>query len=465
MRELRWRRLLARHGCDAGEAPVAVVELAAALLRIAIAGQRHTTADIKCSSLFLHLDALQERVFKRLRRHLRRGRVEYLPATVLGDLTKELATATAASPPLLHDGAAALVVAQALDALVGTVFIEHFRGTREVRGGDPVPVVPFPAGILGEVELAALLATLGQRTGAPSNRMTWDDRVAHLRIASPEVEHTRVRLIWSDPWLDPVRATTSFAAIVTNVSIKPDFVWDEYEAGGRRLFYGVRASDPACQAERVAAGIRRAREQGASIAVLPELALTPALLTELHRKDVFEGIGLVVAGSHHEEVAARQPGANVAVVYANGQEIHRHHKFSDFHYGEQDGGRRHEHLRSSADTDGFDLLIGPRCTVVVLVCKDALDERVKNLVQFLAPTLVLIPAMSPDTADFQLLAERLARDPQGFTLISCIGTEEGAIFGRPARKRPSRSEPIQGPSVVVFSLNGDAELFKILAEN
>ncbi len=469
----RWRALLASRGCDAA-APVHVVELVTALLRIAQGDQRNTSADLRTSELFDRLDALEARLGKLLEQA---GRSENLSRPVLAGIVAALEAATAAArSPRLHDGAAALIAAQVLDARLGGTFMDHFEGTRELKPGDPYPVVPFPLESLGAAGRKAVLDELDGPTGAPSNRTTWNDRVAHLRLAPDGVQDLRVRLRWIDPWLDPVTKTTSFAAVVTNRDLG-DFEWTPFEVGQappevsrgaldrRRRFYDVRARDPARQQVRIQTGLRIARERRASIVVLPELALTASSFDQLRSGGAFGKIGLLVAGSYHEQVPAGQAGANVAVVFAHGREVHRHLKFAEFHYGEPGGTRRYEHLRSRAELDGFDLLLGPRCTLVVLICKDALDERVKDLVRDLAPTLVLIPAMSPEVEDFELLAERLARDPQGFTLIACTGSPRGAIFGRPAKNRPYWPDAIPGPSLVIFSLNGGSHTFEIKDED
>lgn len=129
-----------------------------------------------------------------------------------------------------------------------------------------------------------------------------------------------------------------------------------------------------------------------------------------------------------------------------------HRKFSDFYLG-----TCHEHLAREDGDAGFDLLISPRGTVVVLICKDAFGE-VGDLVQALAPTLLLIPAMSEETVDFEVLARRLAHDPQGFTLVACAGPKVNAIFGRPALESPVSTVRSTSAGCEIFTVKGRCEL-------
>ena len=105
------------------------------------------------------------------------------------------------------------------------------------------------------------------------------------------------------------------------------------------------------------------------------------------------------------------------------------------------------------------MLISPKCTVVVLICKDAFGEA-GNLVQALAPTLLLIPAMSEETVDFELLARRLAHDPQGFTVVACSGPKVNAVFGRPSLISPVITTGSASAGCVIFTLYGQATKVK-----
>ena len=239
-----------------------------------------------------------------------------------------------------------------------------------------------------------------------------------------------------------------------------EFEWTEYDEGERKLFYGVRAKDVATQRARIETTVQLARRDRPSVVVFPELALTPDLLIALTKTAGFAELPLVIAGSYHEAVEGQKPGRNISVVFAHGKELHRHYKFSDFHANAGGGTRRHENLVRDANTQGFDVLIAPRATAVVMICKDVFDERIQYLLQHLAPNLVAVPAMSPDTDDFVALAERLARSPQALTLVACAVSPAGAIFGRPSHE-PVAAAVTTVPVMVIFGLDGSHKTYEL----
>lgn len=458
-RDSGWAHRLIGNGLRSSSAPTPVVELVAALLRTATADQARTSADLKTAELSVVLDALEDKLGTILLSvSAGRGRSETISTAVLSQVISVLDDFTQDSR--IAPGAPALVAATVVDEHLGKTFIDHFSSVQSpLRPGDPYPVIPFPSDQLDIADADAVIAALKNRTGAPGNRTPWDDRVARLRLAPPDITRLRVDLVWADPWLEPVTASTTFGVCVTNLDIEPEFDWDEYLVGTRPMFYGVRPRTVSDQRERIAAALAEARARSVSILVLPELSLTAELFESLSAEGAFAGLDLVVAGSFHTPVPAATPGENVAVVMADGEEVHRHRKFSDFHYEDRAKQRRHEHLARDPDKDGFSVLVGPGCAAIVLVCKDILDERIKTLVQQLSPTLVLVPAMSPRVDDFVLFSERMARDPQAFTVVACTGSPAGAVFCRPVQANPR--QVVTRPSLVVWSVDGTVQSFKI----
>jgi len=447
-----WRGLVRDAGCDPEAVSVDAMLLTAAFLTIAARTKDETRVD--------HRDACKSRAIDRVIQavdELLEHRLGYVPPeAVAGSVASELCDVLdACTTPPLRPGAIAFVTARCLDARLGRTFVDAFRvrsGSR-IRGGAPIPVVAFPAEHLNQHERDAVLAALGARTGDPRKRADAVDRTDHLRLAPAALDHLRVRSIWADPWLDAVDAETRFAAGVTNPApLTTEFRWQTYVVGSRSVFYGVEPRDIDAQRTRLEAVLAEARQEQATILVLPELCLTRGLFDELVQRGAFEGFSLVVAGSFHEPVASNAPGANVSVVFANGMQVFTHRKFSDFYLG-----ACHEHLVRADGDAGFDLLVSPRGTVVVLVCKDAFGE-VGDLVQALAPTLLLIPAMSEETVDFEVLARRLAHDPQGFTLVACAGPKVSAIFGRPSLESPVITANPTSIGCEIFTVAGCCEM-------
>lgn len=433
-----WRQLVREAGCDPEAACVGAMQLTAAFLRIAARTRDETRVDHRDADKSAALDLAIRSVSNLLERRLGAVPSETLRGSIACELCDELDRQTTTA---LRHGVLAFVTARCLDAKLGTVFIDAFRARSNIplEPGDPIPVIAFPAECLSLEARDAVLAALRPRTGDPDKRADAVDRTKHLRLAPADLGQLRVRLIWADPWLDPIEASTRFGAAVVNPALPSDhFDWQRYQIGTRWLFYGVAPKDLREQQQRLQVALDQARDLQVSVLVFPELCMTRPLLDELVARRVFDGIPLVVAGSYHESAAENCPGANICDVFANGAHVFSHRKFSDYYYDERTVGsdksiRYHEHLVRHDGEAGFDVLIAPRCSIVVLICKDAFGE-VGDLVQKLAPNLLLIPAMSEETGDFELLAQRLARDPQAFTLVACNGSRTNAIFGRPSKE-------------------------------
>jgi hypothetical protein len=403
---MTWREELRGSGCDPDEELTSSIELTAAFLRIAARDVGHVRTDRADARLSVERD----RVSKAVREVLRAlGDVpsEFLRLAMVGAICDALDGST------LRPGILALLAAEELDARLGRTFVDSFRlraGAR-LAPGDPVPVVRFPSDRLVVEQRDRVLEQLGPRTGDPRNRAAPADRTDHLRLAPDAVAHTAVYLEWADPWLEPMTADSRLGIGVTNDrDIQADFSWRTYVVGNQPCFYGMVPRDAEDQRRKIATVLDAAKQDGATCIVLPELCLTKPLLDQLREAKLLDDIPLVVAGSYHVPQHGDEPGSNVCEVFAFGQAVLRHEKFSDFHYAEN-GRRWHEHL-ARADGSGFRLLLAPESSAVVLICKDVFGH-VGPLVKELAPTLLLVPAMSPDTSEFEMLAQGLAHDPQG----------------------------------------------------
>jgi hypothetical protein len=445
---MSWRDRLRERGCTWDSGAASALDLATALLRIVANAKDETKVDHGAPELSFAQDGLAAAVDLAITRAIRQGPQEDLTATTIDALCLLFDSSQ------LRPGITAFTAALVIDARFGRTFVSAFRARDGARimPGDPIPIVPFPCERLALAEQEQILNALGRRTGDPRLRTDPVDRTDHLRLAPAEVKDLCIRYRWA-PWLEPLRASTRFGVGVTNTAkIAQEFEWQEYLLGSRRSFYGVIPKDLAEQERRISSILEQARDR-ASHVVLPELCLTPALLQSLLDRGLFADLQLVVAGSYHETPSARGPGRNVCKIFSYGDEVFTHYKFSDFHFATQDG-RCHEHLHRADGAAGFDLLLSPYCSAIVLICKDALRDDVQHLVQQLAPTLLLVPAMSEDTDDFQFLAERFARDPQTFTAIACASGRQHAIYGRPSRERPVIASAHAPGSLVLSTISG-----------
>lgn len=428
---------------------VHVVDATAILLRIANASPGETTADARASELTRRTEGLRRELL-RLVDDWVSDSSEYLATGQLLEIAEVLEYCS------LRQGIKALIAAQVLDEHLGHCFMDRFRAPQPpLSPGDPVPVVPFPSPGLCIEDRMMLLDGMGELTSLPARLTPMDDRTPRLRLAPEEVARFRVTLRWVDQYLEPIHLSTRFVAGVPCCTVQPGFQWDRYEEGSIGFFYGVTPCDPALQRERLRAVFREAVRQRASVLVLPELCLTEEMADELATDPWLKQIPLVALGSYH--TSGKGPGSNRCRVLARGVQISVHEKFSDFSF-EDEGVHRHEHLICDAERAGFELLLGAHSTAVVLICKDALDARVESLVRKLAPSLVMIPALSPKLDSFQKLAEQLGKDPQAFTLVCSFFQRGEAVLGRPV-EGPAVHEVTDKTSCILIELKDCESIF------
>ncbi|HEY0477149.1 MAG TPA: hypothetical protein VGD37_06475, partial [Kofleriaceae bacterium] len=206
-----WRQLVREAGCDPEASCVGAMQLTAAFLQIAARTKDATRVDHRDANKSDALDRAIRAVMDLLERRLGTVASELMLGAVARELCDELEGHTT---PTLRHGVIAFVTAGCLDAKLGTTFIDAFRARsgRPIHPGDPLPVVAFPAEHLSLDAREAVLAALAPRTGDPAKRADAVDRTRHLRLAPADLGQLRVRLVWADPWLDPVDASTRFGA-------------------------------------------------------------------------------------------------------------------------------------------------------------------------------------------------------------------------------------------------------------
>jgi hypothetical protein len=385
-----------------------VTEIVAALLRVCRAHASYIDQHRTEPAVHLPLLALEAR----LRARFDSWRRPRWPVARLVELAGELERACAdASPPLVAWQTSRWLERRSARHLVG-----FFSGVdRSVAGGEAWPIVESPA------------HCYDVPTGNPANRGRAADRGEWLTLVPDDTAGVDVRLRWCGAWLPHLHRGTRIAVGVL-ARTTDDFDFDRLEPALAPRFYKVRPSAPDYRA-RIDAVITHAMAAGAEVLVLPELSLTDELHAWFVADPRVAKLPLVVAGSRHVGDTGNEPGRNVTTVLAYGRVLAEHDKMSDFFF--LDGAvTRHEHVHPGTS---MQVLLGERTSVLVLICKDALREDWQGLVQRLAPRLLLIPAMSRESADFTAFADRLARSPQAITVVANIGGT-CAIVGRPRRE-------------------------------
>lgn len=358
------------------------------------------------------------------------------------------------------DALAARATAVALDQVLGTRFARRFAGTEPLRLSrcDAFPVHP---------PTAFQLVTKAERSGNPSLRTPPFDHLPHLRIAPEDMRGIDVELVWRPVALAHLTAladSSKFAVAHAVSSPEDAFRWRRYEREGVGLFYGVQPRDAEAHWQKLSALIQRAAEHKVTVLALPELCLTDTLLDRLRDHVQLKELPLLIAGSRHLD--GDMPGENEAVIFAHGVEVGRHQKFRPYEFDD--------------DRDDDDVVVSPsirRCedlcprapqlrlyisggwSVVVLICKDAIDRDVTDLLRALQVQLVVVPSWSDTTDDYYTLAVGLAADPQAVTLVANVpgaAHVPAALFGRPVRDEQRRVTQVklESPSVLWFDLSG-----------
>jgi predicted amidohydrolase len=415
-----------------------VVELAAELLQLCRKG-----ADaLRALLLDPQWTATRTRIRREAAETVRdRGQLDGSDAHQLASIVAQRAGA----PDVL----VARAVAEGLDAGAGQFFADWFHG----RLLDLSPNDPFP---VAENNVRRWVTT---STGNPDTRSEALDRLPRLRLAPADLRGLRVSMRWADAPLAELEHVERFGVgVVSDPDVFNAFTWERYSIDAQGLFFDVRPRDPAALTDRIRAVVETAERRAVDLLLLPELCVTAEMHASLIAAGTFDRLPFVVAGSHHNPPGVG-PGHNEATLFVRGHPIASHRKFRPVILPDRydDAGCaceviRQEHLR--VDESRISVLVTGDWSVATLICKDAIENAVQDLLRELAVQLVLVPAMSPTTEDFADLARLLGRDPQSYTLIANTG-ETVAIVGTPATANRSRSYKYSGETLLVFDRNGD----------
>lgn len=377
-------------------------------------------------------------------------------------------------------------VAVGLDIARGTRFGDYFDGdgagvaTRALSVGDPFPRHPAPT--------LKILADPKDSPGNPDNLSAPLVRTPHLGIVTDD-HGVRLQMTSVRTRLGAVHRDTKIALIATNQD-RGEFsatLYDEARqlytsadnwSAPKGYFYGVRpgvfGSEEAAlegaidvQKQRIAQGIERVARAGTQIVMLPEFSTTDQIHTWLLSEPEVASIPVFVAGSHHKTTESGiGPGTNEAQVLLRGTCVARVAKFTDFNLRLKSPPFPpvyfHEDLRAEEAT--IHLVVGSNASLIALICKDAMNDDVIQIVRMLAPTLLLIPTMSPELASFQATAHSLGHFPQTITAVANIGQPTGLV-GRPTQKEPVISGPCEAAAPWRSPLRMGAGPFCELSQN
>jgi 8-oxo-dGTP pyrophosphatase MutT (NUDIX family) len=380
-------------------------------------------------------------------------RAGVVAATMLGDLLPDRGTEDVLLGPLRSALAAALrgargiqpvMVAHALAELIDERFWHTYNDSFERRS-------PYQPGVGDPIPLSSpdLPAVMDMRPTAPpwrlANRL---DETRHVRLAGEWAVQFRVVFDYS-----LVNVLSRLITADTQIATcHPNRTLDEFSLerdGGERTF-PVRPRDTHMQLQEIERLIGEAVRLGASIVVLPELAVTEDMAIELERwVRRPDGPRVLVAGSyHHEDQHGRRDTPrrrrNTAIAWVRGHDVplvHDKHSPGDEPILEDIRPDGWPELRVYVTGDGWHL--------VMAICRDLLNPQAVHALSESGANLVLVPAMSETLMTFggptsQLVGANqavvaIANNPaQWPALIGPAGRPARALFGHPGLDRQTR---------------------------
>ena len=298
-----------------------------------------------------------------------------------------------------------------------------------------------------------------RRRGGWAQRL---DETRHVRLAGGWATRFRVVFDYSraQQLTGILTANTTIAVVSPNASLR-DFDLDDTTD---QPTFPVRPRDEGAQRAQVQALVQQAVMAGASIIVLPELAVSAALAGDLQswvrRPD---GPLLLVAGSHHVDLHDGTGRRNTAVAWLRDSDAAlQQDKHSpadrpvheDLHY---DGWPE---LRVHVSRDGWH--------VALAVCRDLLNPSAVQALAEAGVNLLLVPSMSETLLPFGGPAAQLVGANQALVAVgngpaNWAGTgsvlpvfAEPALFGHPGLDGQTRlvhsSDPDPGPGIALLHI-------------
>ncbi len=428
-----------------------ILTLATALLRICRAAITELVAADADPATWRQRDDLQ----RRLVRLFIEVDDEELDAEERGELTALVTTAleddATLSPPIV-----ARAVAEAVDDALGDRLLPMFiNRTVSLRPGDPIPT-PHP-------DWRELTAVPNSDPWALDGRL---DALPHLRLAGEWAREIRVTLDGSwRTWhaLPQLGPGDRLACAVPNQTLG-EFEWQRGEVEGRPVFFDFHpVADDAVQARCCLNLLELAAVDGCRVVVFPELSAPKKVVDAMARwLDGQNVVELVVAGSRHRRARDGRWHNQSQILFRGWRRRRRHHKFRSFAFfdrGEGGSGRvkRTEHL--AVGMPAMTVWLSPRWSTTVLLCKDAIQEPMPQLLGELRANLVLVPSLTFKTDAFAAGAAAVATTAQGITLIAnaCIsasprGKRAEVVIGMPTQLGSVTSQTPPPHSIVVATV-------------
>lgn len=369
--------------------------------------------------------------------------------------------ATGDIPPV----AIAHALAELIDARYGHGFTDWFRRRSPYQPavGDPVPL-----------DSADLRAITDLAPTAPpwrlANRL---DETRRVRLAGAWA--TQFRVVFDYSAFDALAGIIDRDTVIATCHPNRDLGELDLPTDRHAPAFPVGPADPATQRERVERMLTKAVDDGATIAVLPELAVTEELAHDLEHWVRGGGpLRLLVAGSfHHADPKSPARRANRALAWVRGHPValtHDKHSPADRPVAEDITPAGWPELRVHVSADGWHL--------VIAVCRDLLNPQAVYALTEAGANLVFAPSMSDTLVPFGGPVANLVGSNQAFVAVANNPAEWSdpdrpdqrehparALYGHPGFSQQTRQVHAADPTAGVASLRvNDGKLAWRLAE-
>lgn len=301
-------------------------------------------------------------------------------------------------------------LALGLDNAVGHRLAAAFRNRGQVRiaANDPVPVCRPPWKRIFSRRIAI--------SPDPQNSSPEPDRLPRLCLAPESLGPLQVEIDCVDvDQLGPLLNADSqiVATGIPNQSLR-EFRSGRHEEGSGKSFFPFAPRDGQAQRNHLLGILHQASLSGAAVLIFPELCVDQeciAALVEAFRRAP-GSLRLLVLGSHHT-CAEGEPRNECLAAVRGSARLLRHWKYRPFLDTRQ---KITEGIATSPRK--LTIFLSEAWTFTLLICKDLLDSETRSLVEKLGITLVLVPALTPKTSQFEEYAGSLAQSNQALVVIA-----------------------------------------------
>lgn len=376
-----------------------------------------------------------------------RARVARVVARVAGSLAEPgtevllspLARGALAEALASTGGLPVVVVAHALAELLDERYGHAFTGWFRERSpyqpavGDPIPLDSPNLRRLTELAPTAPPWRLANRL----------DETRRVRLAGGWA--TQFRVVFDYAAFEALTGLIDGDTVIATCHPNRDLAEFDLPAERCTPAFPVGPRDPAAQAARVDAVLRRAAAAGATVVVLPELSMTETLARQLERWVRDPGpVRLLVTGSFHH-TSSSEPGrrSNRALAWVRDHSaplLQDKHSPADQPVTEDISPLGWPEIRIHPTADGWHL--------VIAVCRDLLNPHAVHALSEAGANLVLAPAMSETLVAF------------GGPVAQLVGTGQAVVVvanGPGEWSDPDRPEHPARPARALFGHPGFAQ--------